>query len=93
MDRRRIELQIRAILVTYRIEHGRRDAPTMDLFRERARLLFDELDEAVRSDPDLRRALADARRELDGDERSARSGLGKEAVDGGHQVVDAERLR
>lgn len=65
MDRRRIELQIRAVMVTYRVEQRRRDSPTMTAFRIHARLLLDGLDEAVRPYPDLQARLDEARRELD----------------------------
>ena len=68
MDRRRIELQLRAILLTYRVEHRRRDSSTMREFRERARALLDGLEEAVLPYPDLKAAVDDARRELDGDD-------------------------
>ncbi len=36
VDRRRIELQLRAVMVTYRIEQRRRDSPTMAAFRTQA---------------------------------------------------------
>ena len=65
MDRRRIELQIRAIVVSYRIEHRRRDGPTMDEFRARGRSILDGLEEHARHYPDLEARLAEVRRELD----------------------------
>ena len=65
MDRRRIELQIRAIVVSYRIEERRRDSPTMDEFRARARSILDGLEEDARHDPDLEARLVEVRRELD----------------------------
>ena len=65
MDRRHIELQIRAIVVTYRIERQRRDAPTMKAFRARARSILDQLDAEVRDYPDLVERLRDARQQLD----------------------------
>ena len=64
MDRRRIELQIRAVLVTYRIERGRRDAPTMQLFLGRATALLDGIGAEVQAYPDLAARLLDARQEL-----------------------------
>jgi hypothetical protein len=64
MDRRRVELQLRAIIVMYRIERRRRDAPTMEEFRERARSLLSSLEEDVRPHPDLRIALSAVRREI-----------------------------
>ena len=68
LDRRRIALQIRAILIPYRVERQRRDSATMEKFRARAREMMDALDDSVGDDPDLRKALADARREIDADE-------------------------
>jgi len=64
VDRRRIELQLRAILLTYRVEHRRRDSSTMREFRERAYVLLDGLEAAVAEMPDLRAALTSAREEL-----------------------------
>lgn len=65
MDRRRIELQIRTVVVTYRVEQRRRDSPTMEAFRVAARQLLDNLAEAVRPYPDLQARLDEARQELD----------------------------
>ena len=67
LDRRRIALQIRAILIPYRVERARRDSATMKQFRLRARAMMDALDEDVGGDPVLRKALDDARREIDAD--------------------------
>ena len=64
MDRRRIELQLRAVLLTYRVEHRRRDSSTMREFRERATSLLDGLEAAVGPHPDLKAALDSAREEL-----------------------------
>lgn len=65
MDRRRIELQIEAVLVPFRIERMRRDRSTMDVFRARARSILDGLEEDARHYPDLQRRLMDALAELD----------------------------
>jgi hypothetical protein len=65
MDRRRIELQIRAIVVSYRIERRRRDTRTMEEFRARAQSILDGLEEATRSYPDLEARLVETRHELD----------------------------
>ena len=71
MDRRRrIELQIRAVLITYRAEHRRQSSDVMERFRERADSLLAALDPLVDGDPELERQLDDARRELDGQEPS-----------------------
>jgi hypothetical protein len=55
MDRRRTELQIRAVM--YRFEVGRRDALTVELFREKARALLDGLEGPARPHPDLAQEL------------------------------------
>jgi hypothetical protein len=68
VDRRRVALQIRAILVPYRVERRRRDSATMEQFRLRARFMIDGLEESVGADPELQKALADARQEIDADE-------------------------
>ncbi len=67
MDDRRVELQIDVIRVTYRIERLRRDSPTMQAFRERARSILDGLESEARDKPELQAKLALARGELDGD--------------------------
>ena len=64
MDRRHIELQIRAVVVTHRIEQRRRDAPTMEAFRARGRSILERLDAEVEGHPDLAARLLEARQEL-----------------------------
>ena len=64
MDRRRIELQLRVIIVTYRVEQQRRDSRTMEEFRERARSLLRSLEADVRPHPDLQLARSEALREI-----------------------------
>ncbi len=67
MDRRhRIELQIRAVLITYRGERRRHDSGVMEEFRDRAEALLHGLDPLVERYPDLRQRLAEARLELAG---------------------------
>ena len=68
MEKRRFELQLRAILVTYRLERHRRDGTIMAQFRGRARELLEELDVAASGQPDLRLKVADALAEIDADE-------------------------
>ncbi len=68
LDRRQIALQIRAILIPFRVERQRRDSATMEQFRLRAREMMDALDDSVGTDPELRKALDDARKEIDADE-------------------------
>jgi hypothetical protein len=65
MDRRRIELQIRAIVVSYRIERRRRDTRTIEEFRARAHSILDGLEEETRPYPDLEARLVETRHELD----------------------------
>ena len=60
-------VQLRAIRLTYRVEHRRRDSSTMREFRERAHSL-DGLEQAVRPYPDPKAALDSARVELLSDE-------------------------
>lgn len=83
MDRRRIELQIRAVLLTYRIEARRRGPHTMEAFRERARSLLDAAETKIGSDPELQARLDAAREELEPPDASARGALGEERVDRG----------
>ena len=68
MDRRRIALQIQAILLPYRVERRRRNSRVMEQFRERARVLLNDLDKSAGTDAELRDALSDARRELESDD-------------------------
>ena len=65
LDRRRIELQIDAVLIPFRIERTRRDSSTMDEFLAHARSILDGIEEDAREHPDLERRLRDARQELD----------------------------
>jgi hypothetical protein len=65
VDRRRIELQIDAVLVPFRIERTRQGQSTMDEFRARARSILDGLEEDARRYPDLEARLVEVRRELD----------------------------
>jgi hypothetical protein len=58
-------MQIRAVVVTYRAERRRRDAPTMEAFRDRARSILDGLTEEVPLYPDLETLLLEARQELE----------------------------
>jgi hypothetical protein len=69
LDRRKVELQIRAILVTYRIERRAPNSVTMAGFRVRAHQLLDEMDAAVALRPDLRGQVEKARAEIDADGR------------------------
>jgi hypothetical protein len=68
VDDRRVQLQIEVIRVTYRIERRRRDSPTMEAFRERARTILDQLELTTRARPALHAGVEQARRELDGDQ-------------------------
>ena len=65
MDRRRIELQIRAVRVTLRIERERRDAPTMEEFHDRARSILNALSDEVRPYPELESLRQEALKELE----------------------------
>lgn len=79
MDSRRIELQLRAIVVTYRVERNRRDRATMRTFLERAHVLLDSVESEGGDDPDLKAAVADVRREIEGTDVASQSGGEKAA--------------
>jgi hypothetical protein len=69
MDKRRIELEIRAVQVSYRDAIRQRGDPRIGdvrALRLRAVQLLDAIDEKIGSDGnyDLRRQLAEARREV-----------------------------
>jgi len=66
-QRQRIALQIRAVVVPYRIEQERNDREVCEMFRVRAHALLNYLDAAVGPYPDLQDALAAARTELASD--------------------------
>jgi vacuolar-type H+-ATPase subunit E/Vma4 len=68
MDRRRIELQIRAIVVTFRAEKRRRSGEVMSGYRERAHELLNNMEESAREYPDLLERIQEVRIELDRDE-------------------------
>jgi hypothetical protein len=93
LDRRRISLQIRAILVPFVAEQRRLESDAMEPVRSRARELLEGLEEAVQPYPDLQDELAEARRQVEAGEPLPRRGLGEESVDGGDESVDVERLR
>lgn len=64
MERRRIALQILAVVVPWRDALRELDVAECDLFRVRAHALLNYLDVAVMPYPDLQDALAAARSEL-----------------------------
>jgi hypothetical protein len=78
VDRRRIEMQIRAVIVPYRIEARRRDSLTLLEFRKRAISILATLEDAASSHPDLAARLSAARHELDppGEERAEEASVG-----------------
>ena len=63
-ERRRIALQIRAVVVPYRDPFVTDDPAVCDGYRSRARSLLDGLDTAVVPFPDLLASLSAARAEL-----------------------------
>jgi len=71
VDRRRLELQIRAVTVTFRVERRRRDASTMGAFRDRARLILESLADDARPYPDLEAKRQEALGELEADPMAA----------------------
>ena len=58
-------MQIRAVVVPYRIEARRRDSLSMLEFRKRALSILAELEEPASSHPDLAARLSAARHEVD----------------------------
>jgi hypothetical protein len=75
LDRRRLELQIRTILVTYRIEQRRTDSQVMDEFRRRADAIMQGLEADADGDPELLVRISEARtaiREPDASEEPPR---------------------
>lgn len=63
-ERKRIALQIRAVVVPYRIAQERQNPAVSDSFRARANMLLDTLEHAVEPHRDLQISLAAARAEL-----------------------------
>lgn len=60
MNRRQLELQIRAVTITHRFEQRRQDPATMKMFRQRARAILDSIASQVAEHPDLHAAFDDA---------------------------------
>lgn len=69
-ERRRIEMQIMAVVLTYRSERLRLEEGQMERFRHRAREILARLVNTVRRHPELEERLAAAMRELDEEVRS-----------------------
>jgi hypothetical protein len=93
MHKRRIALQIRAVLVMVRGEapRSKSDRAGRRMWSRTAELL-DELEDAVQPYPDLGAELAKARHQLEADGLLPGRDLGQEPVDGGVEGVDPERL-
>lgn len=87
--RRYIDLQIRAIVVTYRIEQRRRDPRTMKMFRARADGILRTLDQMAEGYPDLRARVDAARRHIRQAGGSAGGG-GEQSFDGREQIRQRE---
>lgn len=64
-ERRRIEMQILAVVLTYRSERRRLDDGQMVRFRHQAQQILAKLVDPVRAHPDLEAQLAAAIREVD----------------------------
>jgi hypothetical protein len=91
-SRQRAEKQIRLVVALYRVEVGRQDRSDMDRFRDRAQSILANLEETLGDDPVVMALVREARRELWPKGPSAGGGLGEQAVDGGDQLGDGERL-
>ena len=57
VNRRQLELQIRAVVITLRYEQRRQDPATMAVFRERARVILDGIAGDVAGHPELQAAF------------------------------------
>lgn len=66
MNRRQIDLQIRAVMITYRVELRRQDSPTMEAFRARAEAILESVALHAGPYPDIQAAIAEAREEVQG---------------------------
>ena len=73
-------MQIRAVMVPYRIELRRRNSRVTEHVRLSGGALLDRLERAIGRDPDLQAALSAARIEL---------GVGRPFSEGGGNVVSA----
>ena len=91
--RRKVELQIRAITVTYRRERRRLDAHGLMKMRERGHALLDAVEADASPYPELLAALLNVREELERDERLAADRFSQQPIDRGGELVDPERLR
>jgi hypothetical protein len=91
-SRQRAEKQIRLVLVMYRVEVRRRDSDEMVRFRGRAQAIFDYLAAKFADDSEVMALLQEARWELRSEPPSRRGSLRKQAIDGGGQFGDSERL-
>lgn len=83
MDRRHVELQIRAVVVTFRAEQRRRDARTMQAFVVRATAILDGIEAEGQAYPDLAARLLEARQEL-ADAASSPHQAEEDSPDTGH---------
>ena len=91
--RRKVELQIRAVTVTYRRERRRLDPDGLRMMRERGRALLDEIESETLPFPELLAALRNVREELERDGRLAAGMLSPQPIDDEGEPLDTERLR
>ena len=91
--RRRVELQIRAVAVTYRRERRRLEAHGLSKMRDRGRTLLNAVEADASPYAELLAALLNVREELERDERLAADGFSQQPIDRGGELVDPERLR
>jgi hypothetical protein len=92
-SRQRVEKQIRLVLAIYRVEVRRLDSGGMARFRDRAQAIFDSLAAKNGDDPHVMALLLAAKWEIRRQPPSAGGGVGEQAIDGGRQLDDGERLR
>jgi hypothetical protein len=94
MDRKRLERQIRLIVVLYRVESRPLESAEMLRFRDRAEAILNELERDIEGDAELLRMLDAARRDLRPTPSPRRRlRLRKQTVNGCGQLGDGKRLR
>ena len=89
--RRKVELQIRAVNVTYRRERRRLDPDGLRVMRERAQALLDALEPEASQFSELLAALRNVREELERDDRLSADRLSPQSVERDGEPVDRER--
>ena len=90
--RRKVELQIRAVVVVYRRELRRLEPQNLAILRDHGRALLDSVEPEASRYPELMAALANVREEMDRDDRLAANRL-EQPIDRLDELFNSERLR